>query len=479
MRQIKSFLLSSACAVLVSVCFSAMAHAEQKYGPVVVEGALKAQTTLIENDDLGTETNTFQDSQSLEARVRATGTITNDIKAMGEFRAVKSHGEGGGFDPDTGEALGADDFLELRQYWVQFTSVLGYTPLSAKIGRQRFSEPAGLWWGRDFDAVRVSYDTTLLNSFIAVGQNLASYRTTGSDFRNDDQDILRIFAESAWQWQYNHFLEARFVYMKDYSGRSALGSLVPADNRDDLDSDLVWAGLRSRGQIPSMLSVRQKASYRIDLMGLAGHDKIEDTTAAAVGVRSVSGYDDKDVLAWAFDSNLRLPLPVASDPELILGYAYGSGDDNTADGTNHTFRQTGLDSNSTRYGLSMGSIHNFGSVLRPDLSNIHILTAGLSLPLFAATDVTGIYHYYLLDEESGDIATSGISAPLNNGDHELGHGFDLLFNTELTEEFGLNTGAIGPVTLKTTLGAFNAGEAYSAAEDEWSSRAYVELQIRF
>lgn len=476
MNSFKSYLLSGMCAAMV--LWSAPALAGQTYGPLTLDGAIKAQMTLLENNDLGTANARYQNSQIVEGRLRATLKITDDVTAMTEARAVKNFGDGGGIDQDTGELLGRDDFAELRQYWVSFSSLFGYVPLSAKLGRQRFSEPVGLWWNRDFDAVRLSYNTTLLNSFIAAGQNMGGYRTTKDDFRNDDEDLLRVMGETSWQWRYGHFIEGRFSYLNDHSGRNAAGSLFDANNRDSSDARLAWAGIRSHGLLRGYAAL-DGIAYRLDLMGVAGTEDTESTAAAPGGMRSVTGYSERDVRGWAFDSSLRVPLPTALKADFIAGYAFGSGDDNPNSGTDNAFRQTGLDSNSSRLGFSNAAVHNFGSVLRPDLSNIHILTAGLSAPLFTASDITGIYHYYHLDEKATGLLTSGIRAPLNNRDRELGHGLDLVLSSNLTDEFGLDTGAVGPLTFKATAGAFRAGDAYGAADDEWSSRGYIEFQLRF
>ncbi len=477
MSTLKLSLLSGLCAAFVCVGFSYPAAAEQQYGPLKIEAGFKSQITTIDNADLKTGSDEFQDSESLEARLRATLSLSDDVTAMGEARGVKNYG-GPGIDIDTGESLGQKDFLEMRQLWVQARSIMGYVPVSAKLGRQRFSESAGTWWNRDFDAVRVSYNTTLLNGFIAVGQNLAAYRTTGDDYQRSDEDIFRAMGETSWQWKYGHFLESRFMYMDDHSGLNPLGTLLPTDDRDTLDSNLFWSGLRARGEVTAFPNA-EKASYRVDLMGVTGDEKIESTVAGPTGFRSVSGYGKRDVDGWAIDSLLYVPLPVSAKPELTLGYAFGSGDDNPADDKDHGFRQTGLDSNSSRSGLSAGSVYNFGSVLRPDISNIHILTAGVIVPVFKATDISGIYHYYRLDKKAASLSTGGISAPLNNEDHDLGHGVDILINTNLSQEFGFDASVVGPVTMKTSIGAFRSGAAYGAAEGEWSSRGYMELQIKF
>lgn len=65
-------------------------------------------------------------------------------------------------------------------------------------------------------------------------------------------------------------------------------------------------------------------------------------------------------------------------PRLIAGYAFGSGDDDPDDGTDRNFRQTRYHANEARLGgLYRRGI--YGEVLDPELSNLHIVSAGIGL----------------------------------------------------------------------------------------------------
>ncbi len=448
---------------------SAAALAQEK--PFTLEGDLKLQTILLDNDDLGTASAEPSDSQALDARVRLTWKPFEEMVAFWEGRALKTYG-GGNVETDTGASTAGGDYLEWRQSWVEFKNFFGNQPLSIKIGRQRFAEPQALWWNRDFDAVRLNYDTTLLKNFIAVGENLAAYRTSGEDFMADDEDMLRIFGESAWQWRRDHFLELRGMMLDDHSGTPALGSLISAFDRDNEDAELLWVGARTRGALSN------RTSYRLDLMGLWGEtETVLSSAGPGSDNRTVTGHENEDVKAWALDA--ALDVPVMAESRLLLGYAFGTGDDDSADDSDTAFRQSGLHSNFNRAGLASSSMNTYGSVLRPELSNLHVFTAGYSMPVFAASDVTAVYHYYRLADSEGALRNDSIDAPLNGTDASLGHGVDLMMNTDMGREFGFEgTGALR-VDAKILLGAFRAGAAYGPADDEMAGRGVLELRFRY
>jgi alginate production protein len=350
-----------------------------------------------------------------------------------------------------------------------------------RFGRQRVKEDRGLWWNRDFDAISVIYDASLFEGKLTVGQNLAEYRTSNDTFNQDNQDIFRVLAETSWQWKYGQYFETRFAYQHDYSEMENVGSIINGTDRDESDADLFWGGVRVKGDIGGLRPELEKTrvNYRVDLMAVAGSDDVQTSTSGPGDRRTVSALQENDVFGWGLDAELSVPLPVPTKPLLILGYAFGSGDEDSTDTDDDAFRQTGLDGNTSRPGIATGSLHNYGSILRPDLSNIHIVTAGLTIPFTPATDLTTMYHFYHLDEEDASIPTSGIDAPLNGTDSELGHGLDVMLNMDLTKQFGIPDETINRVALKTTLGAFKAGEAYGLGEDETAYRGQVELRFRF
>ena len=227
----------------------------------------------------------------------------------------------------------------------------------------------------------------IFSGMLAIGENLTEYRSSGDAFNRDDEDLFRVLGQTSWQYALGHFLEARFAYQEDHSGMKGTGSLVSSNDRDEEDGDLLWLGVRTKGNVYNdILSEDKPISYRADLMYLTGDEDVQSTTSGPNdAVRTVTGVSNNDVSGWGVDLGLEVPLPVYQEPVLILGYAFGSGDENSADNDNDAFRQTGLDGNTSKFGVSSGSMYNYGSVLRPDLSNIHITTLGLGVPLFKAS----------------------------------------------------------------------------------------------
>lgn len=486
MRKYRNSAFSGTCLALAMLVVPVSARADMEFGPVKVRTDIKAQASGEDHMDLGTASNDPADSEALEARVQVSGDITDNVSFFLQARGVKNYGSGGSVDSDTGEAAGRDDFLEWRQSWIEFDNLFDgvYSPFSIRVGRQRVKEDRGLWWNRDLDAASLRYDATLFNAHLTVGQNLAEYRTSNDTFGQDDQDILRVLGEAAWQWQYGQYIEGRFAYQNDYSGMEDAGSLISSSDRDDSDAKLFWAGLRLKGDVGGLRPEleKTKVNYRFDLMAVSGKDEVQSSTSGPGDLRTVTGTQDMDVFGWALDAEVGVPLPISiaeQKPIFILGYAFGSGDDDTTDNTDNGFRQTGLDGNTARPGNSTGSLHNYGSVLRPDLSNIHILTAGLTVPVTGATDISTLYHYYRLDEKATSLASSGIDATLNGTDTDLGQALDLMMNVNVTDEFGLPSDHVDRVDFKATVGAFRAGEAYASGEDETAVRGQVELRFRF
>jgi alginate production protein len=145
----------------------------------------------------------------------------------------------------------------------------------------------------------------------------------------------------------------------------------------------------------------------------------------------VRGEDEnrRDLAGHAFDVGATyrfVDLPF--QPSLRLGYAFGSGDD-PDDRDNNEFRQTGLQSNEARFG-GVTDTKVYGEALDAELSNLHVVTAGLGFRPAADTYVDLVYHYYRLDEFADELRNSAITAELNpdaiNPSKEVGHGLDVV-----------------------------------------------------
>lgn len=450
-----------------------------------VNGQVTLQHVLTENRDLGTSDADTSNTYSAQPRLRIHGDLTDKLEAYGDFRAllIKAHG-GANVEDDAGRVTTVDeDFLEVRQYWLRYNELFGEIPLHLQIGRQRFSEPRTIWWNRDLDAVSLRYDSTLFEGVFAVGQNIASYRTSDGDYLEDDKQRLRVLTGLTWQYELDQYIGVRALYEKDHSGAEQVGSFVNAFDRDEEDFDLLWFGGRLAGERSYMEEdyMFRRFEYAVDLMGVTGEEDIIGTSfySPNTSVRRVSSVTTRDVFGWGLDASVNLYPNVTYDPVITLGYAFGSGDENMNDDESEEFRQTGLQGNSNRMGVSSGSIRNYGEVLRPELSNLHIWTLGAGVPLTAASDMNLFYHAYYLDEYATTLRSGGLSAGLNGTDKYVGQGADLVFNINLSDQFGWDAPGLRDTRLKLNVSGFEAGDAYGTADGEKSLRVFSELQVRF
>ena len=164
--------------------------------------------------------------------------------------------------------------------------------------------------------------------------------------------------------------------------------------------------------------------------------------------RKLSGY------SWDAGATYRFPtLPL--NPNITLGYAYGSGDARQDTTTNHEFRQSGLHSNERRF-AGIPQFKVFGEVLDPDLTNIRIFTAGLGFrPTGFSVDL--VYHRYRLLHYADSIRNSQITEQMAQVDSQLsksvGQAADLIIGVRSL--FGIRR-----LGLDFRTGVFRPGKAY-------------------
>jgi alginate production protein len=452
--------------------FAAAGEKNMAPSPFLIEGQVRVQGVGENNTGMGMGS----DSTGLlgaEGKLKVTARLGENSHFYWEGRGVAGLGHSGFETDDTGSVSSENNFLEWRESYFEFDNI-GKQPFIVKAGRQRVKEPYGVWWNQNFDAVRLAYDTTLFRGFVLAGQNLFSYNSS-RDFTDDERDIARVLAEGSWQYHYQQFFETRLMFQNDHSGIDDIGTIQEPDDRNSMDGNLVWAGVRAAGKTRAFAGA-DKIHYRVDVMGVAGSENFDMTAPSGTSNLIVTGTDERDVLGWAVDAGVDIPLVKDSRPLLHLGYAFGSGDDDPNGSTDHAFRQSGLDGNFSRIGALSQNSSNYGVVLRPQLSNIHILTAGLTSAVFQSSDVGLLYRYYRLAEPANALPSSGVNNTLNNDDRDLGHEIDLLFNTDISRHFNMGE---KEAYLRTSLGAFRAGDAFGTNEGEVAARGLVELGVNF
>ena len=462
---------------ILLVIASVPAVAAQITPNVKLDTDLRFQASDLRNSDLGTHGAKNIGLAAAEAKFKLTADLNAATLLFWEGRAVGGVGRSGFQSSDTGRVTSNKNFLEWRQSYLEFKDIGGSVPSSIRVGRQKVVEPYGLWYNENFDAVYYTYDKTFFKGSLIGGQNLTSYRTGTRDFNENDEDLARVLAEGSWQYYYDHFFETRVMFQDDHSGIN-VGDVEDASDLDTGESNLFWAGVRAAGKTHSFLEGADKIAYRADLMIVNGDEDVATYGAPAAGRRTVTAVTGQDVHGWGFDAAVDVPLPNMK-PLMHLGYAFGSGDGNSADTTDHAFRQSGMEGNFGRFGALSENTDNYGTVLRPDLSNIHVVSAGFTMPVMDASNMGAIYRYYRLDHAATSLASSGVSNVLNGTDRDLGQGVDLLFNMDVLKDTNVKFGRVQDVAFRSSLGFFRAGDAFGGGDGNTAVRGLVELKVGF
>lgn len=148
-------------------------------------------------------------------------------------------------------------------------------------------------------------------------------------------------------------------------------------------------------------------------------------------------------------------------PYVFAGFAWGSsGGSSPEDG----FRQSGLHDNNDRFG-GVTSYRYLGELVRPELSNLFVVTAGVGFRPGPRTSVDLVYHHYWQDETSDVLRDSRIRFSPNGMSSDLGDAVDLVIGIE----------DFRPVEIEIVLSYFSPGPAFgSTASDAWFMTVQVE-----
>jgi alginate production protein len=215
---------------------------------------------------------------------------------------------------------------------------------------------------------------------------------------------------------------------------SVMGYVLERNDRSQLEGRPIHIGLGAQGA-PS-----DKFNYWSQLAWVRGKDEtLKKLSAYAIDVGGTFRFTD-------------VPL----HPNITLGYAFGTGDDNPNDGANHEFRQTGLQTNEARFG-GVSKFKVFGEALDPELSNVKIFTLGVGFRPAPTFFVDLVYHSYRLHRIADTIRNSALTAQMNQDDTQLskeaGSALDIVLGFR-------NLFGIRRLGLDTRAGLFYPGKAF-------------------
>jgi alginate production protein len=318
-----------------------------------------------------------------------------------------------------------DVALELKEAFVLLRSLPG--GLSLQVGRQRFEDERQWLYDEELDAVRVWLHQGALTAELSLSRDGLVRKDLLSSAKGEEVN--------------NYILSAGYRLLPDLTFEAYA---IFRDDQTASRNRPVFLGVRSGGEPIEDLD------YWFDLGFVGGRD----------GSTRIRG--------WGIDLGATYEWQVGPKPALTLGFAFGNGDGNPDDGTDRSFRQTGLQDNESDFGGAT-DFKYYGEVLDPELSNLAIFTAGIGIRPSDKISVDLVYHYYLQHRASTTLRNAGIDAEPSGKSRRLGGAVDLILGLQEIYD---------RLELKAVVGYFSPGAAFpDRSGGAWVVRA--EVQFRF
>ncbi|HMS16564.1 MAG TPA: alginate export family protein, partial [Planctomycetota bacterium] len=152
------------------------------------------------------------------------------------------------------------------------------------------------------------------------------------------------------------------------------------------DSNLFLYGLHRRGgDLVDLDRTHVGASFEVEVSDFEFWLDLGHSFGEEDGV-STRGYGVDAMVMWADRDSI-------VEPSIYVGFAFGSGERNDPGERRHGFRQSGLHDNAMRLN-GVTSFRYMGELVRPELSNLMVLTAGVGFRLFERTSIDFVWHHY-------------------------------------------------------------------------------------
>ena len=423
--------------------------------PLTIGGEYRIELDDRVDRRLGTEPD---DERTLEQELQVEFfyPFTEEVSGFAEIVAFDQR------EIDIEAARPKQSITELRrgEMWVYVDRFLGkHTALQA--GRQDFRERREWWWDEELDAVRLRFDDKDLHMELALARELAKVSSEQDFIDPEREDVTWLIGHVNWQWRKRQLLELFLLDQGDDSSAYTVGQPVTVAKEDEVDADLHWYGIRARGKAKFKRAGR--LNYWIDTAWVSGDETDYDFTGGIV--------DDKDTVkidGSAIDLGASWSTRLPGEPAFTIAYAKGSGDPTGADDTDESFRQTGLNDNNGRF-FGVNRFRYYGEVLRPDLSNLRILTLAYGQSLGVRSSMEIVYHDYKQVYADNDIRNARMRLNPLGVNTDIGEELDLVFGFRKWRH----------VDIEAVFGVFRAGDAFGVNSGDTSRLVNLEFTYSF
>ncbi len=359
----------------------------------------------------------------------------------------------------------SDYIVERGEMWFYSEDIAG-SGVSVDLGRLQFEDERRWWWDHELDAIRVAYETKTFDVSLALAQELAPRRSDRSHLDPEHERVLRIIGEASWNWSAAHALQLFLLLHNDRSYTELPGQVVSAVREDPSDARLTWFGARLLGTFvyPSGGAL----GYWFDAARVRGRERLVEFDVLTPQQRVATQQTQHDVRGWAVDAGINWLFPLAWKPRLFTGYAFGSGDPTPKDGTDRSFRQTGIHANQAGFG-GVQRFNHYGVLLDPELSNLAVRTVGAGLSLARSSSLDLVYHDYRLDNPNSPLRNARLDFTPTGTSSNFGQEVGLVIALEEWER----------VEIEFVASVFQAGRSFGSERGRRSYGSFFTVRYVF
>ena len=361
----------------------------------------------------------------------------------------------------------SDTVIERGEMWLYLGRPLG-SNFGLQIGRQTFQDEREWWWDEDLDAVRIYHNHKLFQFEIGLAQELAKTASNENRLDPEEEDVMRILFNGTISLSQSLRLDAFALYQHDYSTTENLNERLKEDKEDEIDSDIVWVGLRASGE--KEFDSIGEINYWVDSAIVTGEETVMEFDDLGGNFIFVEDRNERDIEGWGVDLGASWLAPFSWEPTITLGYAIGSGDKDENSSKDNAFRQTGLEDNNNKFN-GVDRFRYYGELFRPELSNLQIWTASLGFPLSKNSSIEMVYHHYQQVKATDFLRDVSIDADLHdmNKNRHVGDELDIVIGIEEWKHWEIEL--IGAI--------FWAGNAYGSLSGETAEVVALKVNYNF
>jgi hypothetical protein len=349
-------------------------------------------------------------------------------------------------DDNSSEKI-SDARLEVREFFFQKQDVFNDVPIAFLVGRKQFRDERAWWYSNQLDVVQVQYFTTLLKADISYGGRLFDERVITESENIGFEDSEFLIAHLDYHFYYQHHFQTFMVYQNDDFSNNQIGNVLNVNSTLNPELNLLWLGFRFNGLFS--LVDKSKLRYWLDVSTVNGSEREFVTSSISSTQTEIASIRDIDVSAgYAFDFGGA--WKTADDNwGFAANYAFGSGD-SSADNKQSSYRQPGIASNK---GSAFGGqrYRIYGELLRPELSNLQLLSFSASRKINPSLWLQVTYFHYRQVQADKELRTSNLIISPNGESKNIGGEIDVM----LVSSWSKNIAA------QFILSGFHSGSAFN------------------